>query len=269
MNRPGLRDPVEFDGDYASPDFRPTVIGRLAPSLVFYARIIGIVRRGFLAARKGRFDRTQFRVRSHETFRVLERLGVRVTVENISGLVHLESPCVIVANHMSTLETFVLPGLVVPYRPLTFIVKKSLVDMPFFGPIMRSRDPIVVGRSNPRDDLKAVLGGGVDRLSNGISIAVFPQTTRTTQFDPDSFNSIGVKLAKRAGVPIVPLALRTDAWGTGRLVRDFGPFRPDLPVRFAFGDPMEVIGNGRAQHKATVGFISENLNRWFSEVPRQ
>ena len=267
MNRPGLRDPVEFDGDYVSPDIRPTLIGRLAPSLVFYSRIIGIVRRGFLVARKGRFDRTQFMIRSQETFRVLERLGVRVTVENIGGLVRLKSPCVIVANHMSTLETFVLPGLVVPFCPMTFIVKKSLVDMPFFGPIMRSRDPIVVGRSNPRDDLKAMLGGGVDRLSSGTSIAVFPQTTRTTQFDPNSFNSIGAKLAKRAGVPLVPLALRTDAWGTGRLIRDFGPFRPDIPVHFAFGDPMEVKGNGRAEHDATVEFISENLNRWFSEVP--
>jgi len=263
MNRPGLRDEVELDRDYVSPEVRPSLIGRLAPSLVFYSRIFGIVCRGFLAARKGRFDQTQLMIRSHETLRVLERLGVRVTVENTGVLARLKGPFVIVANHMSTLETFVLPGLVVPFSPMTFVVKKSLVEMPFFGPIIRNCDPIVVGRSNPRDDLKAMLGGGVERLQSGTSIAVFPQTTRTVHFDPESFNSIGAKLARRAGVPLVPLALRSDAWGTGRMVRELGPFRPSLPVHFAFGNAMEVKGNGRAEHDATVEFIQKNLNRWF------
>jgi len=116
------------------------------------------------------------------------------------------------------------------------------------------------------DDLKAMLEGGVDRLSRGISIAVFPQTTRSSHFDPEAFNTIGAKLARRAGVPLVPLALRSDAWGTGQLIRDFGPFRPSLPVHFAFGNAMEVKGNGRAEHNAVVEFIGRNLKRWFSEV---
>ena len=267
MNRPGLRDPLVLDGDYVSPNTNPSLIGRLLPSLVFYSRIVGIVRRAFLAARKGQFDRSHLMMRSHETLRALEQLGVRAEVENTEVLNHLEGPCVIVANHMSTLETFVLPGLVIPFCPMTFVVKKSLTEIPIFGPIMRSCDPIVVGRSNPREDLKAVLEGGVDRISRGFTIAVFPQTTRTVHFAPESFSSIGVKLAKRAGVPVVPLALRSDAWGTGRMVREFGRFRPALPVRFAFGEAMEVNGTGRAEHGATVSFINENLNRWFSEVP--
>ena len=58
---------------------------------------------------------------------------------------------------------------------------------------------------------KAVLEGGKQRLQKGISIIVFPQTTRTVRFEPENFNSIGVKLAQRAKVPIIPLALRTDA----------------------------------------------------------
>jgi len=217
-----------------------------------------------MAARNGRFDQTRLMIQSHETLRALERLGVRVTVENLDVIARLQSPCVIVANHMSTLETFVLPGLVVPYRPITFVVKKSLTEMAFFGPIIRNCDPIIVGRSNPRDDLKAMFEGGVDRLSGGTSIAVFPQTTRSAHFDPESFNSIGAKLARRAGVPLVPLALRSDAWGTGQLIRDFGPFRPALPVHFAFGNAMEVKGNGRAEHDAAVEFIGLNLRRWFS-----
>ena len=40
----------------------------------------------------------------------------------------LDGPAVIVGNHMSTLETFALPGLVVPFKPLTFVVKHVEAD---------------------------------------------------------------------------------------------------------------------------------------------
>jgi 1-acyl-sn-glycerol-3-phosphate acyltransferase len=40
---------------------------------------------------------------------------------------------------MSTLETFVLPYLIAPHRPMTFVVKKSLVEYPVFKHVMRAR----------------------------------------------------------------------------------------------------------------------------------
>jgi 1-acyl-sn-glycerol-3-phosphate acyltransferase len=199
---------------------------------------------------------------AQRTFRVLERTGVQISVTGLDHLRSFDGPCVIVGNHMSTLETFVLPGLVVPFKPLTFVVKQSLVTMPLFGPVMRSCDPVVVGRSNPRDDLRAMLNGGAERLAAGRSIAVFPQTTRTVEFDPGSFNSIGVKMARKADVPIVPLSLRTDAWSTGKLVRDIGPFRPERPVHFAFGESFKVE-NPKEAHGRVVAFIQDQLKGWY------
>ena len=61
---------------------------------------------------------------------------------------------------MSALETFVLPCIIEPFKDTTFVVKQSLIDYPVFKYVMRSRNPIAVGRTNPRDDLKAVLDGG-------------------------------------------------------------------------------------------------------------
>ena len=262
-----MHAPLALTGDYLSPRHEPSWFARALPSVVFYSRIIGIVRRGFMAARKGGFDQNQLMVRSQETFRALERQGVRISVTGLEAFGKLEGPCVIVGNHMSTLETFVLPGIVIPFRPMTFVVKRSLIDMPIFGPIMRSCQPVVVGRSNPREDLRTMLEGGADRLAQGLSVAVFPQTTRTTRFDPEAFNSIGTKMARKAGVPVVPLAIRSDAWSTGRLVRDFGPFRPELPVHLAFGQPIEVEGNGKAAHERTVAFIRDRLSAWYAQVP--
>lgn len=248
--------------EYRSPDVQPSLIARLMPSVVFYFRTFGIVWRSSRTARKGLYDQKQLMKYSHQTIRAMERQGARITVTGLDNLTSFDGPCVIVGNHMSTLETFALPGLVVPFKPLTFVVKQSLISMPLFGPVMRSCDPIVVGRSNPRDDLRAMLDGGRERLSAGRSIAVFPQTTRTVRFDPASFNSIGVKMARKAGVPLVPLALRTDAWSTGKLLRDFGPFRPERPVNFAFGEPFEV-GNPKEAHARVVDFIQDHLKSWY------
>ena len=163
---------------------------------------------------------------------------------------------------MSTLETFVLPVLISTFKESTFVVKQSLVDYPIFKHIMRSRNPITVGRSNPRDDLKAVLEGGTERLKAGTSIVIFPQTTRTPVFDPDQFNTIGVKLAKKAGVPVVPIALKTDAWGTGSFIKDYGRIYPEKPVHIAFGEPCEIKDRGNEEHAAIIEFISGKLREW-------
>jgi len=49
-----------------------------------------------------------------------------------------------------------------------------------------------------------------------ISVLIFPQTTRDLRFDPNKFNTLGIKLAKRAKVPVIPVAVKTDAWGMGK-----------------------------------------------------
>ncbi|MBI5640712.1 MAG: 1-acyl-sn-glycerol-3-phosphate acyltransferase, partial [Nitrospirae bacterium] len=162
----------------------------------------------------------------------------------------------------SALETFVLPCIIQPVKEVTFIVKKSLLTMPVFGPVMRSRDPIVVGRENPREDLRTVLDAGTRKLASGSSVIVFPQSTRSLVFRPQDFNSLGIKLALRAGVPVVPIALRTDAWGIGKYKKDFGPIDQDRPVHIAFGEPMRISGRGAEEHEQVIRFIEEKLRQW-------
>jgi 1-acyl-sn-glycerol-3-phosphate acyltransferase len=163
---------------------------------------------------------------------------------------------------MSTLETFVLPAIIAPFRDTTFVVKQSLIDYPVFRYVMRSRDPVTVGRTNPREDLKAVLDGGTERLKAGRSIVIFPQTTRAPAFNTGDFNSIGVKLAKKAGVPIIPIALRTDAWANGKRFKDFGRIRPARKVHVDFGEPITVRDRGTEEHEEIVRFIQGRLKRW-------
>jgi len=165
---------------------------------------------------------------------------------------------------MGTLETMVLPAIIQPIREVTFVVKKALVDYPVFKHVMRSRDPIAVTQTDPRADLKLMLKGGQQRLAKGISLVVFPQGERSSGFEPSQFNSIGVKLAGRADVPIVPLALKTDAWPVGKIISDVGTIDPSKKVCFAFGEPVRVEGRGAEENEAIIQFISEKLKQWKS-----
>ena len=238
----------------------------LFPSLAFHMKMLPIYWRSNRMAVKGRYDGEQWARSSLEVLRALESVGVRFSMENLDVPYDLQGPCVYIGNHMSTLETFILPCLVQPAGDTTFIVKDSLTRFPVFGPVMRSRSPIEVGRKDPREDLRAVLEGGALRLERGTSIIVFPQTTRRVRFDPSQFNTIGVKLARRGGVPVVPVALKTDAWGKGYPVKDMGPIRPEKTVHIAFGQPLRVAGSGREEHAQVIDFITGKLQEWGKSV---
>jgi len=248
---------------YRSQHLQPSWLVRKIPGWYFYPKLIAILRQSASLAKRGKYTSEQWAQVSLQILRLFESLGTKVIIENIAAFQNLDSPCVFIGNHISTLETFVLPAIIQPYRDMTFIVKKSLLEVPAFKHIMRSIDPIVVGRKNPKEDFKAVLENGLERLNRNISIVVFPQTTRSTNIDPKSFNSIGIKLAKRAGVPVIPIALKTDAWGLGSILKDFGKIHPENDIHFCFGDPVTISGNGKKAHQAIVQFISEKLKMWF------
>jgi 1-acyl-sn-glycerol-3-phosphate acyltransferase len=81
-------------------------------------------------------------------------------------------------------------------------------------------------------------------------------------FDSKKFNTLGVKLAKRCNVPVVPFALKTDAWGLGRRLKDFGRICPEKTVHIHFGAPMKIQGSGKEEHNIVVEFIEKNLAGW-------
>jgi 1-acyl-sn-glycerol-3-phosphate acyltransferase len=260
-------DAEKIEGDiYRTATRDLSFFARLVPSVVFYTDIISIVVRASRKAKRKRYDTSDWCSSSIESLRALERVGVQLEITGMNSFKTLDGPCVFIGNHMSTLETFVLPTIIAPYKEATFVVKQNLIEYPVFKYVMRARNPITVGRSNPRDDLKAVLEGGTEKLRAGISIIIFPQTTRTPVFDPDQFNTIGVKLAKKANVPVVPFALKTDAWGNGRYLKDYGKIDPTKKVYIAFGKPLRIKDRGAEEHQQIVQFVTARLSAWNQET---
>lgn len=257
---------IDLTGDtYISPPLKIGWFARTLPSFTFHLRYILITCSCALQALRGRYDDDAWAESSLQMMRYLEQVGVRFEITGLDFLRQVPGPCLVIGNHMSSLETMVLPALAQPIKKVTFVVKQSLLDYPIFKHVMRSRDPVAVTTKDPRQDFKLMMEGGAERLARGISIIVFPEGRRAREFDPEKFNSIGVKLASRAGVPIVPVALETRAWGIGKPLADFGPINPARKVRFAFGPPLTVEGRGTAEQATIIQFIQAKLDLWAAE----
>lgn len=234
----------------------------LFPSFLFYLRLFCIIFRASRLAKNDRYSGSDWMESSYEVMQQLEKAGVCIEISGIENVVKASRPAVIIGNHMSMMETLILPVMVQPIKPVTFVVKEALLSYPIFKYVVGARNPIAVTRTNPRQDLKTVLKEGLERLKQDVSVIVFPQTTRSHTFDEKQMSSIGVKLAKKAGVPIVPLALKTDCWQNGKKMKDFGRLDVTKTAHFAFGEPMTVKGKGDAEHAAVNAFITGKLREW-------
>lgn len=212
-------------------------------------------------ALRGEYTAAAFAHDSEQIARAVEGCGGRIEVSGLDHLAAAEGSVVIVGNHMSFLETFLMPAMILPRKPVCFVVKGSLLRHPAMAAILGALDAVPLTRTNPREDFRVMMEEGQRRLESGRSLCIFPQSTRTPYFDAARFSSIGAKLAQRCGRPIVPVALRTDFLGNGRWVKDLGPVHPDRPVRFAFGPAVEA-SNARRAHEQAIAFITSRLSEW-------
>ena len=258
-----------FDGDgYDTPeDVSKSLLFRmlLGSRWYFYWNNFWIFCRTGRCGKRGKLTAERQIYFSNRNLRLVERCGGKVHLRGLDNLRALDGrPVVLIGNHMSLLETALFHSVARGLVDFTFVIKQSLMEVPFFRDIMTSLEAIPIGRANPRDDLKAVFEEGGKLLASGRSIIIFPQSTRSEEFDPEKFNSIGIKLAKRAGVPVLPFALKTDFLGNGRYFRDLGPVRPEREVWFEFGAAREVAGNGQELQQEIIAFIRERLKEWRS-----
>lgn len=252
------------DSTYRSKPVSVGLMARLAPSLIFYPKFLAVIYASAGIAKRGKYDSEAWQTSSIGVLRALESVGVTIDVAGFDHLKAAEGPVLVVGNHLSVMETVILPALILQFKPMTFVIKQSLLEVPVFKHVMAATSPIAVTRTNPRQDLRTVLDEGMERLARNLSIVIFPQTTRTA-FNPEQFSTIGIKLAKRAGVKVVPLALLTDAWENGRRFKDFGKIVPERKARLEFGEPIEIAGKGDEEHRQIIEFIQSKLDRWHGE----
>jgi 1-acyl-sn-glycerol-3-phosphate acyltransferase len=128
-------------------------------------------------------------------------LGIRYRV---IGLEHLpQQPAVVLSKHQSAWETIAFQQI---FPPISFVLKKSLLYIPFFGWGLAAFSPIAIDRSAGREALKQIEALGKERLAQGFWVLVFPEGTRVAPHEKGNYQIGGAWLAVKAGVPVVPVA---------------------------------------------------------------
>lgn len=231
----------------------------------FYLRTFGIVLAAGSRAQRGRYTSDELARSSFATLRLVEGCRGLVRISGAKNLARVDG-AVVMANHMSMLETFLLPVILLTFGKIITVVKQSLLNYPFFGSVLRSQPVVAVTRKDPRGDLARVLEGGARAHREGRKLVLFPQATRSPVLRPSELNTLAVKAAARAKVPLIPLALKTDFQRIGRVVRDVGRLDRSRAIHFAFGEPMIVDGNGKDAQARAIRFITENVRQWGGTV---
>ncbi|GAB3479355.1 lysophospholipid acyltransferase family protein [Marinomonas epiphytica] len=109
---------------------------------------------------------------------------------------------VVVANHQCEWETYILQIMM---APISTVLKKELLSIPFFGWGLKMVQPIAIDRSKRTNALKQILSQGKERLESGRSVLIFPEGTRTPPGKEQAFNKGAAMLATSADVAILPM----------------------------------------------------------------
>ena len=138
------------------------------------------------------------------------------------GLLEHQRSCVIIANHQSNYDLYVL-GRVVPKRTVS-IGKKSLKWVPFFGQLYWLAGNVLIERGNAQQAKQAMLTTTETLQHQDTSIWVFPEGTRNKGQGLLPFKKGAFQMAIAAGVPIIPVCvssyvkhMRLNRWNGGSI----------------------------------------------------
>jgi 1-acyl-sn-glycerol-3-phosphate acyltransferase len=126
-------------------------------------------------------------------------------------------PYLVLSNHESAWETLAFQAI---FPPQTWVVKRELLWLPFFGWGLAMLAPIAIDRAAGSRALRQLLVQGRERLARGLCIVIFPEGTRTAPGARRDHQIGGAWLAAKAAVPVIPVAHNSGAlWGRNAFLK--------------------------------------------------
>lgn len=196
--------------------------------------------------------------------RTLGRLCVRTALAlacvpfRVRGREHLpRGTAVVVANHSSYLDGLVLTAAL-PVR-YTFMVKQAAATWPYVGLVIKRMGVRFINRVSKREGAVQTLRLIRD-LKSGMSLAVFAEGTFKKPIGLLPFQKGAFAIAAKAGVPVVPVAIRgtRGLWGANGWLLNWTPIEIQImpPILPAGSSPQAVEqlrDTARAAVLAAVG----------------
>jgi len=165
---------------------------------------------------------------------------------------------IILANHQSTWETMIIPTL---FPPVSWVLKKELFKIPFFGWALSTIKPIAIDRDAGSSAVDQVKVNGKERLDEGNFVCIFPEGTRVKPGEKVRYRMGGALLAEYCarqsedgkGYPIYPLAHNAgECWPRHSYIKYPGT------ITVSIGQPFTVEG-------LEPGEINDKVREWIED----
>jgi 1-acyl-sn-glycerol-3-phosphate acyltransferase len=181
----------------------------------------------------------------------------------IEGREHLGvDNTVVLMKHSSSWETIAQWRL---FPKQTWVLKRELLWLPFFGWVLPLLKPIAIDRRGGRIAVQQVIDQGLQRLADGFWIVIFPEGTRVPFGQTRRFGISGALLAIAAGKPIVPVAHDAGFFWPRR-----GWHKRAGTIRVRIGPPIETAGRDAREVTAQAQqWIESTLDAMAHEAPRR
>ena len=122
----------------------------------------------------------------------------------ISGMENIpDKPCIILAKHQSTWETFAFQAI---FPTQVYVLKRELLWIPIFGWGLAMTSPIAINRASGREALKQLVSKGQARLAKGLWVVIFPEGTRMRPHQQGKYHIGGAWLACQTKTAVLPVA---------------------------------------------------------------
>ena len=169
-----------------------------------------------------------------------------------------------VGNHRSYFDIItsyrLLPGIT------GYVAKKEMANIPLLRLWMRYIHCLFLARSNVKEGLKTILAG-VDELKNGHSMWIFPEGTRNRGEEGSmlEFKEGSLKMADKAGCPVVPVAIAHSA----DVLENHFPFIRRAAITIRFGEPIDLKSLPREQKKQAGAYTRTIIQAMLDDILRE
>jgi len=187
--------------------------------------------------------------------------GVRVHLEG-ADREKLDQPLIVVANHLSWYDVFVLAGFF-PGKS-RFVAKDELRRIPLFGAAWETCGHVRVNRGDRAEAVRSLTEAGDRIRRERLNVIVFPEGTRSPDGTLLPFKKGAFVLALQTGVPILPVGI-----SGSREVMAKGSFRirpGEIFVRV--GEPISVEGLTVADRDALITRARAEVEALLTPGPR-
>jgi len=183
---------------------------------------------------------------------VVRHFHMDVTVSGQENIPR-QGPVVVISDHQGYSDIPVLLH-VIRDLPLSFVAKKGMGALPFYGHWMKKWECcVMMDQANLRASIES-LHQGMRLLQAGYSMVVFPEGHRSKGPVPGPFKKGSFRLATELGVPILPVSID----GTYNVYEAQGYTRP-ASIHVTIHPPVQTAGLDRAGCEALFEQVRDTI----------